>query len=104
MVVSKNFKALFDALVTIKEQGDDADDVAKAAGILDLLAKKNFDFLLIFLSKLLGIMEPANRILQKREIGYSKAMPIINATIEQIKAMRGDQSFEQIVKGNFSFE
>lgn len=100
LAINNNFDQLFDTLIKIKENIEhnlDADDVAKAVGMLDFMMKKKFIFLLGFLCKLLGVIEPANQILQKRDVGYSKAMPIIEAVKENINAMRTDESFAQFL-------
>ena len=97
VAIKNNFDELYNTLITIKEDTTahtlDAEDVAKAVGMLDSMMKKKFIFLLGFLFKLLGVIEPANQILQKREVGYRQAMPVIQAVKTNINAMRNDASF-----------
>lgn len=76
----------------------DAEDVALAIGLLKTIVNRKFIFLLKFLCKLMGIIEPANQILQQRDTGYRKAMPIIQAVKENIQALRNDSSFKQIME------
>lgn len=59
--------------------------------------KEKFIFPLGFLCKLLGVIEPANQILQKRDVGYRQAMPVIQAMKDKINAMRNDASFTQFL-------
>lgn len=99
--IKKNIEMLIEALVKIKESTEhnlDAEDVALAIGLLNMIMSRKFIFLLEFLSKLLGIIEPANQVLQKRDTGYRKAMPIIQAVKKNIQAMRNDSTFLEVVK------
>lgn len=43
----------------------------------------------------LGIIDPANEILQKRDVGFPKASLIIDATLENIKRFRSDENFDR---------
>lgn len=47
---------------------------------------------------MLGKIEPVNKILQRREVGYRQAMPVIKAVRENVKAMRTDDSFAKLFK------
>lgn len=95
LAIKNNFDQLFNALIAIKDGAGhnlDAEDVIKAIGLLDSMTKKKFMFLLGFLCKLLGIMEPANQILQRRYVGYRQA--IIQAVKENVKT---DESFDDLL-------
>lgn len=101
VAIKNNFDEVYNTLITIKEDTIahtlDAADVAQAVGMLDSMMKKKFIFLLGFLFKLLGVIEPANQILQKREVGYRQAMPVIQAVKVNINAMRNDATFTQFL-------
>lgn len=111
--VKNNIKQLIESLTEIKNYtGDslDAEDIALAVGLLNATVKLKFIFLLEFLCHLLGIIEPANQILQQRDTGYRRAMPIIQAVRENILAMRTDVAFNEFMKmtqetlGEFNYE
>lgn len=92
--ISKNYTELLAALKKISEGGGtniDAEDVALAVGIANAITDKKFIFLLCFMCELLGVIEPANRLLQSREVGFRKAMPIIDAVMEKLVGLRTDE-------------
>lgn len=43
--------------------------------------------MLHFLNDLLSTIEPANQILQKRDIGFRNAIPIIEAVIKSVERL-----------------
>lgn len=73
----------------------DSEDIALATGILAAIKKTEFVFMLHCMKDLLETLEPANRALQKREIGYRQSIPIISATIEKLEEYRTEEKFQQ---------
>lgn len=49
--------------------------------------------MLQFSCELLNLIEPANQILEKREIGFSHAIGVIEATSINLKHLRTDENF-----------
>lgn len=74
----------------------DGEDVATAIGILRAIQQPDFLFMLHFLKRVLDILEPANRLLQSREMSYITAMPLINILIEELKKMQSEQVFDEL--------
>lgn len=74
---------MIESLIQIKDEGAahnlKAEDVALAVGLLTTTVKLKFIFLMELLSKLFAILEPANEILQRRDIGYRQAAPVIQS-------------------------
>lgn len=77
--IRKNYDELLETLTKIKEgysRKFDGDDMA--------MMQKNFIFMLDVLHELLNAIEPANQILQKRDVGFRLAMPVIEAALESV--------------------
>lgn len=74
----------------------DGDDIVLADGIHRAISKPEFVFMLIFMNDILGLIAPADKILQKREFGYREAQPVIHATVIKIRELRCDEKYETI--------
>lgn len=98
--VLKNFPQIIETLDKIKQRNHeikfDGDDIALADGIHRAISKSEFVFMLIFVTELLGLIEPADKILQNRQMGYREAQPVIQATIGKIRELRSKGKFEEI--------
>lgn len=99
--IKKNYVQLVETVTNIKNRSTrkfDAEDIALATGIAHSMTKRKFIFMLQFLCEFLALIEPANQILQKREIGFRIAMPIIETVFEKIRLLRSDNSFNKFLK------
>lgn len=99
--VYKNYGEILEALKKVKlrtSHNFDGEDVAIATGITNAIQKIDFIFLLCFMKKLLDMIEPANLVLQKKEMGYSNALPVINTVIEETVKLKTDKEFDEIEK------
>lgn len=76
----------------------DADDIALASGLATAITQKKFLFMLQFLHELLNLIEPANKMLQNREVGFPQAKPLIEAVSESVQALRTDESFQRFIE------
>lgn len=72
--------------------------MALAVGIANAITDKKLIFLLHFMCEPLGVIEPANRLLQSRDVGFRKAMPIIDAVMEKLVDLRTDESHDHFLK------
>ncbi|KAJ6649143.1 Zinc finger MYM-type protein 1, partial [Pseudolycoriella hygida] len=54
----------------------DGEDIAICTGILAVITRKTFVFILVCINEILSFLAPADVIFQKREIGYKRAMPV----------------------------
>lgn len=54
--------------------------------------------MLHFMDVLLSTIEPANQFLQKRNVGFRHAMPVIEAVIKSVENFRADESFERFIQ------
>lgn len=98
--ISKNYSELLDALNKIKDGNGhnfEADDIVLASGISSAIMDKKFVFMLQFLNELLCLIEPANQILQKRQVGFRQAMPVIETVLESVLLLRTDESFARFL-------
>lgn len=99
--IHKNYDELIKTLLQIKEGNSrcfDSEDLALASGLIGSLTDMKFIFLLHFLHELLNILEPANKILQRRDIGFRLAMPVIEAVLNSVQSLRTDESFDRFLK------
>lgn len=99
--ISKNYGELLSTLETIKEgNGNNFEpvDMALAAGLFNSVKRRNFIFMLHFFNGLLSTLDPANQILQKRDIGFSQAMPVIEAVFNSVEPFRSDEAFDRFVE------
>lgn len=79
----------------------DGEDVAIFTGILSVITvitRKTFVFILIVVNEILDIIAPADIIFQKREIGYKRALPVVEAVKSSILALRTNQRFQEFAK------
>lgn len=99
--IHRNYNELIKTIFQIKEGNSrcfDSDDLALASGLISSLTDMKFIFLLHFLYELLNVLEPANKILQRRDIGYRLAMPVIEAVSSSVQSMRTYESFDRFLK------
>lgn len=99
--ISRNYDQILSTLEIIDEgNGNNFQpvDMALAAGISNSVRRSSFIFMLHFLNALLNKLEPANKILQKREIGFRQAMPVIDAVFDNVERFRSDDSFNRFVE------
>lgn len=65
------------------------EDVAVCIGFLAVITRKKFAFILIVINKILSVLEPADTIFQKREIGYKRALSEVdNMDINDLKPLQ----------------
>lgn len=99
--IAQNHHELLDALKKIKDGNGhnfDADDIALASGLASAIMEKKLVFMLQFLCELLSLIEPANKILQSREVGFRQAKPIIEAVHESVLTLRTDETFHHFLQ------
>lgn len=99
--IRKNYFEIVGTLEKIKSKNYgnfDPVDIALGNGILKSIKKPKFIFMLHFYNGLFGALEPVNKILQMRHIGFRTAMPVIEAVCETIQHFRSDESFDSFLK------
>lgn len=75
----------------------DGEDVALASGLLSVIQKMNFRFMLIFMKEFLNTIAPADKVLQSRDVGFREAQPIIQDVVSKILKLREQDSFGRIL-------
>lgn len=73
----------------------DGEDVAVCIGLLAVITRKKFAFILIVINEILSVLEPADTIFQKRGIGYKRAMPVIEAVKSSIMEYRTEEQLKK---------
>lgn len=71
--------------------GNDKSIDPASVGLYNSMKSKNFIFMMHFLNRLLSTIEPANQILQKRDIGFRDAMPVIDAVFNSVNSERNEK-------------
>jgi hypothetical protein len=92
-----NFFEILDTLTKIieeKSKSFEPENIALASGILTSMKKRKFIFMLHFLNGLLGALELATKILQKHNVGFRRAMPVIQAVFESVQRLQTNESFK----------
>lgn len=72
--------------------------MALATGISNSIKNRTFVFMLFTLNEFLSTLEPANQILQRPDVGFWQAMPVIEAVFESVELLRSDETFDRFVK------
>lgn len=96
--VFKNFNEILATLSQVHARSElnfIGEDIALAAGLLATMKKLQFVFMLNCMRDLLAAIEPANQILQKQDVGYRIAMPVITATVERLEEFRTEEKFQE---------
>lgn len=104
--LKSNYKDVISTLNKIKNDIDVdicGDDKAICFGILEVISKKEFVFLLLFLDEILSVIKPADTIFQKRDIGYKRAMPVLEAVISSVREYRTDEKYAECLKNTDDF-
>lgn len=99
--INKNYEEILSTLKKIKEGNGNnflPEDVASSFGITNSIMRRKFVFMLHFFNGLLSTLEPANQILQKREIGFRQAMPVIEAVFTSLECFRCNEQFDRFGK------
>lgn len=97
MIIYENFEEIVEALKLIKVRAQkkfDAEDAALSIGLLHSLTNETFCFCLALMKKVLGILQPADKILQSHDVSLKKSSEIINSVQQILNSLRNDSSFE----------
>lgn len=65
-------------------------------GILNVMQSEQFCFMLMFVKKLLGILKPADKILQSRDTSLKDAIQLIDTVYIKLQELRADENYEVI--------
>lgn len=81
-----------------RKLGIDGDVIATCIGILKVITQKCFVFFLVFINEFLSVISPADTAFQKREIGYHRAVPILEAVKSSIEEFRESKKFDKTME------
>lgn len=96
-LIFENFEEIVDALRLIKVNAQkvfNGEDIALSIGLLHSLTNETFCFCLALMKKVLGILQPADKILQSHDISLKKSSEIIKSVQETLNSLRNDSNFE----------
>lgn len=92
------FVETFELAIKNTSKDLDGEDIAICTGILTVITRKTFVFTLVVMNEILNIIEPADVIFQKREIGYKRALPVVESVKKSILELRTNQRYQQFVE------
>ncbi|KAK0131577.1 hypothetical protein N1851_033753 [Merluccius polli] len=92
-VVLKSHTALVDFLKEIGTMGASADVKIEAVGLHKAITERSFKFLTGVMHKVLGLMDPANWMLQAEETDLITAVRLIQSASSCIEDLRSDAEF-----------
>ncbi|KAG4387320.1 hypothetical protein GLYMA_11G176303v4 [Glycine max] len=96
------YSSIIDVLEIIKEDGSNADQRAKANGLLHLLEDFDFAFTLHLMKNVLGISNELSQALQRKDQDIINAMNLVNITKLRLQIMR-DNGWEFLLQEVNSF-
>jgi hypothetical protein len=88
-----NFADILHVLNLIRHEQFSGDDVAVSVGLRKVFSKIEFRFSFVLMKRILGLVEPADKCLQRRETGISEAMKVINSTLFALSDLRTEETF-----------
>ncbi len=92
-VVLKSYTALVDFLKEIRTTGASADVKIEAVGLHKAITERSFTFLTCVMHKVLGLMDPANRMLQAEDTDLLTAVQLIQSASSCIEDLQSDAEF-----------
>lgn len=91
--VLDNYAEILDALDSLHSIKLSAEDRAFGIGLKELIRKPEFIFILIVITEVLQLIEPADKFLQGRENGYIEGKATIDSIIDLLKNKRTQISY-----------
>lgn len=76
----------------------DSEDLVQSIGLLNVITKREFVFILLFMNDVLSALGPADIVFQKQQMSYRRAMPIIDAVTSTIGDYRNEGEYEKYLK------
>lgn len=95
-VVLKSHDTLVDFLNEITTKGKGADVKLKAVGLHKAITEPTFRFLSCVMYKVLGLMDPPNRMLQAEQTDLMTAVRLIRSASSCIESLRSDAEFAKL--------
>lgn len=89
----QNEDAIMKILSEVSEdRAADVDICLDATGLLTLIKRHHFFEIGRFLLKVLGVLKPANNMMQGHSVDLCSATEVVNASLEALKKLRNDES------------
>ena len=100
LAVVKNCSKILAAVDLVsKSHGEfDAEDVAIATGLSKILREESFKFCAVLMTKMLGILQPADGSLQDRETDINESINLINTSVKMLQELRSDKSYTELME------
>lgn len=105
-LIFENFNDIVRTLKLIKineEKKFDGDDIALSIGLLHSITNDTFCFCLVLMKKILGILHPADKILQSRTESLEASSRVINSVYETLADLRNISNFDLTVEEAHAF-
>lgn len=94
-IIYANFKNILNCLETVREKREefDSEDIVTSEGLLKVMKKFEFRFLLVLMKRVLGYLEPAEKSLQSRESSLTDGLGYIKILQSSLEEMRNDDCY-----------
>jgi hypothetical protein len=95
VAIVENFKSILAALNEVSGESSvhTGDAIAEATGLLSVMQSIRFRFSASLMKTVLGIIAPADKILQSRASDLNQAMSLVDVVKEEITKLRCDEMF-----------
>jgi hypothetical protein len=95
-VILKSHTTLVEFLVDIRKPRINAEVKMEASGLFESITEPSFLFLANVTHKVLGLMEPPNRMLQAERTDLLTAVQLINSASDCLRLLRSEEEFKKI--------
>ncbi len=99
---NKMVSALQEALQNPRQYNFDDDDIVECRGLLSMMSTPKFKFILCATVKMLRIIAPADKILQKEDVGLLDGIPVIKSVYSCLEDLRSDGAYQEILSDSQS--
>lgn len=103
VAVVDNFDAILCALQEISDNDSpqvkfDVDTVATATGLRKFVTNERFMFIAVLMKRVLGLLKPADSVLQARETDLNEALKVVDTSISLLKSLRSEKGYLETVE------
>lgn len=106
-IIYANYSRMISALEAFLSQDSskkNGAEIVESRGLLCVMKTETFTFTLCAILKLLRLVNPADQVLQTKEIGLAKALPVIRTVYSCAENCRSDETFMEVFSDHQSLQ
>lgn len=96
-VILANYVEIIRVLDAVMKGNFSGEDVAKSTGMKTVMVTPEFRFCLVLCKRVLGLLQPADAVLQNRKTGLRNAVEIVQSVKQSLYSLRKDSEFKSIL-------